>query len=257
MQPLRSLPLSPLDPVELLHTLCLSLSSMQDKRAKGLRDLLMTMVISFPALINVGSLLGLLIFMSAAGRMPMPVPALLLPPNARPEPSRRYAVLGVQLFTFVRHDDEILTDDRNFDDFGHALLTLFQVGSRSLPRISLTSLESSRDSPRSTRLQSVTGDNWSAMMHACSTHPHDGSGCTEKAGDCGSFYAAVLFFVSFQFLGSFVFLNLVRFAYLAPQLRRLSCAESRPSLMAGGRGHPRELHHAGQCHSHPRLAKRH
>ena len=108
---------------------------MQDKRAKGLRDLLMTMVISFPALINVGSLLGLLIFMSAAGRMPMPVPALLLPPNARPEPSRRYAVLGVQLFTFVRHDEEILTDDRNFDDFGHALLTLFQAREQSPPHI--------------------------------------------------------------------------------------------------------------------------
>ena len=46
------------------------------KGAKGLRDLLMTMVLSFPALVNVASLLMLTVFV--------------------------YAVLGVQLFTYVK-----------------------------------------------------------------------------------------------------------------------------------------------------------
>ena len=111
---------------------------LKDKRAKGLRDLLMTMMISFPALINVGSLLALLIFMFAARLLPLPshsiyshpTPSTATARSSAPE-YRRYAVLGVQLFTFVRHDEEILTDDRNFDDFGHALLTLFQAREQS------------------------------------------------------------------------------------------------------------------------------
>ncbi len=128
---------------------------LKDKRAKGLKDLLMTMVLSFPSLINVGSLLMLLIFM--------------------------YSVLGVQLFTFVQRDGEILTDDRNFENMFRAFLLLFQA---------------------------LTGDDWSAMMDACSITPEN-SECSEAAGDCGSPLAAIPFFVSFQFLGSFVFLNLV------------------------------------------------
>jgi len=126
---------------------------LKDKRAKGLRDLLMTLVLSFPSLVNVGSLLALLLFM--------------------------YAVLGVQLFTYVQHGDPF-DDDRNFDTFGNALLLLFQA---------------------------LTGDDWAALMHGCMITPGD-SGCTLAAGDCGS-SAAVAYFVSFQFLGSFVLLNLV------------------------------------------------
>ena len=45
------------------------------KGARGLRDLMVTMVLSFPSLLNVGSLLALIIYM--------------------------YAILGVQLFTFL------------------------------------------------------------------------------------------------------------------------------------------------------------
>jgi hypothetical protein len=52
---------------------------LKDKRFKGLKDLLMTLVLSAPALVNVVSLLGLLIFM--------------------------YAVLGVQLFTCVTRSE--------------------------------------------------------------------------------------------------------------------------------------------------------
>ena len=38
----------------------------------------------------------------------------------------RYAVLGVQLFTYVIRGD-MLTEDRNFESFGNALLLLFQA----------------------------------------------------------------------------------------------------------------------------------
>jgi hypothetical protein len=131
---------------------------LKDKRFKGLKDLLMTLVLSAPALVNVVSLLGLLIFM--------------------------YAVLGVQLFTYVIRGD-MLTEDRNFESFGNALLLLFQA---------------------------LTGDDWAAMMDACCASPVDTECVAEQHGQpssCGSRYAAIPFFVSFQFLGSFVFLNLI------------------------------------------------
>ena len=68
--------------------------------AKGIKDLIMTMVLSFPALINVGSLLGLIVFI--------------------------YAVLGVNLFTFLAWG-ESYTDERNFVNIGSSALLLFQV----------------------------------------------------------------------------------------------------------------------------------
>jgi hypothetical protein len=126
---------------------------LKDKRAKGVRDLLMTLVLSAPSLANIGSLLLLLMGM--------------------------YAVLGVQLFTFVIYG-ELLTEDRNFESFGNALLLLFQV---------------------------LTGDDWAALMDDCAVTPKN-SRCTLEAGNCGS-WAAIPYFVSFQLLGSFVLLNLV------------------------------------------------
>ena len=81
---------------------------------------------------------------------------------------------------FVTHGDALLTEDRNFDNFGSALLLLFQV---------------------------LTGDDWSALMSDCMATPET-SGCSAEEGNCGS-AAAIPFFVSFQVLGSFVMLNLV------------------------------------------------
>ena len=81
-----------------------------------------------------------------------------------------YAVLGVQVFTFVRQQEEAITADRNFVHVGRAFLLLFQC---------------------------LTGDDWSAVMAGCMIQPGDGSGCTLEAGDCGS-SLAVPFFVSFQ-----------------------------------------------------------
>jgi len=70
------------------------------KGAKELRDLIVTMVLSFPSLINVASLLGIVVFM--------------------------YSVLGVELFTFLASADNI-NDVRNFHDLRSSALLLFQV----------------------------------------------------------------------------------------------------------------------------------
>ena len=112
----------------------------------------MTMVLSFPALINVISLLGLVIFM--------------------------YSVLGVQLFTYLKLQANI-TEDINFITFGNAFLLLFQC---------------------------LTGDGWAGMMDDAMITPD--RGCDDALGNCGGPHA-ILYFVSFQVLGSFVFLNLV------------------------------------------------
>ena len=126
--------------------------------AKGVRDLIVTMVMSLPALLNVSLLLSILMFM--------------------------YAVLGVQLFTFVQHADNI-NDDVNFDYFGNALLLL---------------------------LQCLTGDGWSAIM-ADAMQTEEFSGCTPAAGSdpgtCGSPTLGLFYFVSFLLLGGFVLLNIV------------------------------------------------
>ena len=126
------------------------------KGARELRNLIVTMVLSFPALFNVGSLLCLILFI--------------------------YAVLGVNLFTFVSHHGVQggITSFRNFDTFNSAFLVLFQC---------------------------MTGDDWSSIMADAMQHEEIGT-CTQAAGDCGS-TVAVPFFISFQVLSSFIFLNLV------------------------------------------------
>ena len=76
------------------------------RHAKSLRDLIVTMILSFPSLFNVGSILALITFM--------------------------YAVLGRQLFTFLAHGGPSgsvnggINGDRNFETFGSSFLLLFQ-----------------------------------------------------------------------------------------------------------------------------------
>eukprot|EP00966_Prymnesium_polylepis_P197286 4571921-Prymnesium_polylepis.1 len=123
------------------------------RSAKGLQNLIMTMLLSFPSLINVVSLLVLVVFI--------------------------YAVLGVVLFTFLAFGNNY-TVDRNFVHMGNAFLVLFQC---------------------------ITGDGWSGlMMDAMITE--DSGRCTNAAGDCGS-PVALPYFVSFQVIACFIFLNLV------------------------------------------------
>ena len=125
------------------------------KGAKELRNLIVTMVLSFPSLLNVGSLLALIIFI--------------------------YAVLGVNLFTFLNpHAGASINTERNFVSFGSSFLLLFQC---------------------------LTGDGWSSIMADAMLSEESGQ-CSLDAGDCGS-SVAIPYFISFQILGAFVFLNLV------------------------------------------------
>ena len=124
------------------------------KGAKGVRDLIMTMVLSLPSLVNVCSLLALLMFM--------------------------FSVLGVQLFTYVKWQNNV-TETSNFVTFGNAFLLLFQC---------------------------LTGDGWAGMMDDCMITPERGCDPNAVPSDCGGAHA-VAFFVGYQIIGSFVFLNLV------------------------------------------------
>ena len=90
-----------------------------------------------------------------------------------------FSVLGVNLFTFVA-EGEHLTEDRNFKTMGSTMLLLFQC---------------------------LTGDDWSGLMTDAAVTEDSGT-CSEHLGNCGS-SAAIPFFISFQLIGSFVFLNLV------------------------------------------------
>jgi hypothetical protein len=122
------------------------------KRAKQLRNLIVTLVLSIPSLFNVAALLMLIIF--------------------------TYAVLGVQLFTFLA-PGEMIDDKRNFHTMTSAALLLFQC---------------------------LTGDGWSKYMGDAGVQAESGL-CSVAAGDCGS-RAAIPYFLTFQLIGNFIFLNL-------------------------------------------------
>jgi len=124
------------------------------KGFKGIRDLLMTMVLSFPSFMNIGVLLALITFI--------------------------YAVLGVQLFTFVM-EGESLNSQRNFLNFGSAYLLLVQC---------------------------LTGDNWSGLMHDAMVRPERGCDPDAVPTDCGN-PLALPYFISYMVVGAFVLLNLV------------------------------------------------
>ncbi|KOO32672.1 voltage-gated ion channel superfamily [Chrysochromulina tobinii] len=125
------------------------------KGAKELRNLIVTMVLSLPSLVNVGAMLALLTFI--------------------------FAVLGQNLFPFLKHQDSI-NSMRNFESLGSAMLLLFQC---------------------------LTGDGWSSLMTEAMLSPQSGKCNNElEHPNCGS-DVAVPYFISFMLLGSFIFLNLV------------------------------------------------
>jgi hypothetical protein len=124
------------------------------KNAKDLRDLIQTLIASGPAIANVASVLMLVMFI--------------------------YAVLGMQMFTFVMQNDGI-NNHANFETFGGAILLLFQV---------------------------LTGDSWSGVMYGAMVDEDLGCDPTLVPSNCGS-WLAMPYFVSYILIGSFVFLNLV------------------------------------------------
>ena len=57
-----------------------------------------------------------------------------------------------------------------------------------------------------TMFRSATGESWNGIMH--DTMVTDGDGCSDAAGDCGS-YVAVPFFVAYTVIANFVVLNMM------------------------------------------------
>ena len=125
------------------------------KSFKGLRDLLMTLVFSFPSFVNVGGLVLLFTFI--------------------------YAVLGVQLFTFVMQGDFLNEHHGNFLTLSRAYMLM---------------------------LQCLTLDNWSGLMRDAMVGPERGCDPDAVPTNCGSTIAAP-FFISYIILGGFVLMNLV------------------------------------------------
>ena len=75
------------------------------------------------------------------------------------------------------------------------------------------------------------------MMNACGATPLDSDCVAEPTaeapqGTCGSPYAAIPFFVSFQFLGSFVFLNLIVAVRISRPLATLATLSPSYSALA-------------------------
>ncbi len=125
-----------------------------DRHLGRTRELLHTLMLSVPALLNVASVLILVMSI--------------------------YAVLGMQLFPFVKHGER-LNEYANFESFGGAMLLLFQV---------------------------LTGDEWSIILHDATVDPNHGCDPDAEPTDCGS-DLAIPYFVSFVVVGAFIFLNLV------------------------------------------------
>jgi hypothetical protein len=89
-----------------------------------------------------------------------------------------YTLLSMQLFGHVAHGDYINVH-ANFCTFPAAMLTLFRC---------------------------ATGEDWNGLMRDAQITQEDG-GCTEAAGDCGS-WAAVPFFLSYVLLAKFFILKM-------------------------------------------------
>eukprot|EP01065_Artemidia_motanka_P049742 TRINITY_DN8328_c0_g1_i1.p1 TRINITY_DN8328_c0_g1~~TRINITY_DN8328_c0_g1_i1.p1 ORF type:complete len:2109 (+),score=672.20 TRINITY_DN8328_c0_g1_i1:54-6380(+) len=88
-----------------------------------------------------------------------------------------FAVLGVKLFGRVG-PGEGLDKYTNFENFVNAFLTLIRM---------------------------ATGEGWQVIMADCRRHPPD---CDEALGQCGTEWAAILYFVLFSLCGMYVLLNL-------------------------------------------------
>ena len=94
-----------------------------------------------------------------------------------------YAVLGMHLFGFLALQENI-ESHVNFQTVGNGMLLL---------------------------LQAVTGDGWTLLMQDARVREHPDPAltvCTVEEGNCGSFLA-VPYFLSFQLIGTLVFMNLM------------------------------------------------
>jgi len=136
------------------------------QKAKHLKVIFTTFLITIPSLANVGGLLFLLIYI--------------------------YSILGVFLFAKVKQQDT-LNRHANFSSFWTAFITLIRMS---------------------------TGENWNDLMVECSKQKGLLFDCMPdpsyeeiqanggEPNGCGNPTAAMLFFISFMLVVSFIFLNL-------------------------------------------------
>ena len=155
-------------------------------------------------------------------------------------------MLGVNLFTYLAWGDSF-TEERNFVNIGNAFLLLFQVPKtrrchgdetvmsrrchgdvtamsrrchgderarcivtamrRRLFGACVGSASAVLSSPPHSLFQCLTGDGWAAMMMDSMITEETGR-CTVAEGNCGT-PIALPYFVSFQVIGCYVFLNLI------------------------------------------------
>jgi len=127
------------------------------KKAKRLRVMFDTLVWSLPSLWNIGVLILFVLYL--------------------------FAILGVALFGSVKQTTGGLTEELNFEGFGSALFTLFQM---------------------------CTGDDWETINKGVNIQEPD---CSNALGNCGPPYAS-LFFVFFIVLGSMILIELYTAAIL-------------------------------------------
>ena len=128
---------------------------LRGQRARDLREMIRKLMVSAPAILNVLSVLALIVFI--------------------------YAILGMQLFTFVA-PGESLNEFANFRSFGGACILLFQC---------------------------LTGDGWYAIMLDTANDRSQGCDPSAVPTGCGNPWLGIPYFLSFTVIGSFVFLNLV------------------------------------------------
>ena len=126
------------------------------EKAKGIKNLIQTFMETLPYLVNVATLLSIFIFI--------------------------YAVVGVALFTNVKHQ-ETITEYMNFHSFFSTVALLVRVS---------------------------TGEGWAGAMHDCQI---TGEECSTDAvtgiSDCGDPLFAPLYFVTFMLVCTYVSLNVI------------------------------------------------
>ena len=93
-----------------------------------------------------------------------------------------YAVVGVALFTNVKKQ-ETITEKMNFGNFGSSIVLLLRIS---------------------------TGEGWSGAMRDCQiSEPECGLDSETGLSDCGSVWAAPLYYVTFMLLCTYVSLNVI------------------------------------------------
>eukprot|EP01043_Picozoa_sp_COSAG02_P015309 COSAG02_NODE_650_length_18912_cov_23.728698_4_plen_1651_part_00 len=126
------------------------------EKAKGIKNLIQTFLETLPYLVNVAALLSIFLFI--------------------------YAVVGVALFTNVKHQSTI-TEYMNFGDFASAITLLVRIS---------------------------TGEGWAGAMRDCQVTPPF-CGFDEDTGydNCGDVLLAPLYFVTYMLVCCYVSLNVI------------------------------------------------